>query len=199
MTTETSTTTHRQALGGRAFWFTGASSGALACPPRWDPNAISPNAVVLPLIELYHAYLTVQTADAVGMQAASVGPMSGVLPASEPGFTAKAIRKAHEDSGLTWEQLARSFGVSRRSLHLWANGGRMNAGNVEILMSFADLVNHINAATPSERRAALLAINEDGRSILDSFRSHYLDRRGFANSEWRPEGYLNAVHGDVST
>ena len=32
--------------------------------------------------------------------------------------TAKAIRKAHEDSGLTWDQLAKVFGVSRRSVHL---------------------------------------------------------------------------------
>jgi DNA-binding transcriptional regulator YiaG len=199
MTTETSSATHRQPLGDRTCWFTGASSSALACPPRWDLNALSPNAVVLPLIELYHAYLTVQTGDAIGMQVASVDPASGVLPASEPGSTAKAVRKAHEDSGLTWEQLARTFGVSRRSLHLWANGGRMNAGNVEILMNFVDLVNHMNAATPSERRTALLAINKDGRSVLDSFRSHYLERRGFANSEWRPEAYLNAIHDDDST
>src|SRR5437588_7013203 len=30
------------------------------------------------------------------------------------------LAEAHEVSGLTWEQIARYFGVSRRAVHLWA-------------------------------------------------------------------------------
>src|SRR5262245_36297225 len=33
-----------------------------------------------------------------------------------------AVRSLHDSSGLTWEQLARLFGVSRRAVHNWANG-----------------------------------------------------------------------------
>jgi len=74
----------------------------------------------------------------------------------------------------------------------------MNATNVEMLMSFVDLVNHMNAATPIERRAALLAINEDGQTVLDIFRSRYSARRGNLSTEPRPDWYLGALHGDVS-
>jgi hypothetical protein len=31
---------------------------------------------------------------------------------------------------MTWEALATAFGVSRRAVHLWANGGRMKEANV---------------------------------------------------------------------
>jgi len=81
---------------------------------------------------------------------------------------------------------------------MWANGGRMNAANVEMLMSFASLVSHMDAATPSERRAALLTVNDDGRSVLDNFRYQLLERRGLTESELRPDELLGALHGDVS-
>src|SRR6266542_2454198 len=45
---------------------------------------------------------------------------------------ALSVRHLYEASGLTWEQLARLFGVSRRAVHNWANGGRMTARHVEI-------------------------------------------------------------------
>ena len=43
------------------------------------------------------------------------------------------LAQTREASGLTWDQLARYFGVSRRSVHLWAAGGRMSAANEELL------------------------------------------------------------------
>ncbi|MBJ7337147.1 hypothetical protein [Mycolicibacterium sp.] len=75
----------------------------------------------------------------------------------------------------------------------------MNAANVEMLMDFVDLVNHMNAATPTERRAALLALGENGQSVLDEFRNQYSGRRGSLKAEQRPEDFLGALHGDVST
>ena len=36
-------------------------------------------------------------------------------------------------TGLTWDALARVFGVSRRAVHLWANGGRMKDANARQL------------------------------------------------------------------
>lgn len=47
--------------------------------------------------------------------------------------SAELLTRTHRESGLTWDQLARYFGVSRRAVHLWAAGGRMSATNEELL------------------------------------------------------------------
>lgn len=80
------------------------------------------------------------------------------------------VRWLHETSGLTWEQLGRVFGVSRRAVHLWATGARMNAANVEALFGLVDLVRAASGSTSDERRAWLLRPGSDGRSALDRVR-----------------------------
>jgi hypothetical protein len=112
--------------------------------------------------------------------------------------TAKAIRKAHEDSGLTWDQLAKVFCVSRRSVHSWANGARMNATNVELLMQFLGLLDCIEDASPDGRRSALLAIGADGQSALDRFRLSQSQLRGAFSDLPRPEALLGALHDDAT-
>ena len=47
--------------------------------------------------------------------------------------TRAAVSEFRRLAGLTWEQLARVFGVARRSLHFWASGPPINAGNEEHL------------------------------------------------------------------
>ncbi|KQY55660.1 hypothetical protein ASD11_14185 [Aeromicrobium sp. Root495] len=74
-----------------------------------------------------------------------------------------------EQSGLTWDQLGKVFGVSRRAVHLWANGGRVNAANERALRNFAAAVAAAKGETPDATRAALLSPGEDGRSILSAF------------------------------
>src|SRR5262249_19889708 len=74
-----------------------------------------------------------------------------------------------ENSGLTWEQRGKVFGVSRRAVHLWANGGRMNEVNAEVLRSFAAAVAAHQGGSPDITRAALLA-RESGESVVDTFR-----------------------------
>lgn len=76
-------------------------------------------------------------------------------------------------SGLTWDQLGRVFGVSRRAVHLWANGGRMNEGNAAVLREFSRVVRSIAAIEPDAVRAALLAVPADGYSVVDSFRRRH--------------------------
>jgi hypothetical protein len=76
----------------------------------------------------------------------------------------------HEQSGLTWDQLGRLFGVSRRTVHLWASGSGMNAANAETLFALVNLVSKAEGRTPGERRAALLRPGSGGRSAIDGFR-----------------------------
>ena len=80
------------------------------------------------------------------------------------------VRWIKDQSGLTWEQIARAFDVSRRAVHLWANGGRVSAGNAEAIQSFAALVRGASSATLDETRNALLSVGSDGLSPLDRFR-----------------------------
>jgi len=104
------------------------------------------------------------------------------------------VQRVHLDSGLTWEQLARLFGVSRRSLHLWASGGRLNAANEEFLVELSSVVSIIPGDTPNERRAALLKPQADGRSIFDQMRSRHGARATDINREpLTPEQVLESA------
>ena len=110
---------------------------------------------------------------------------------------AGGVRWLHEASGLTWEQLGRVFGVSRRAIHLWASGGRMNATNAELL---GQLIAQVRAlpGDADERRAALLAPNQDGSSMVDRFRArNRSDARGVSGTPFRPEELLGARNDDT--
>ena len=80
------------------------------------------------------------------------------------------VRRVREASGLTWDQIARVFGVSRRAVHHWAVGESMSAHNLELLSRFDRLVHKTQGSSPEETRAALFAADEDGLSPLDAFR-----------------------------
>lgn len=107
-------------------------------------------------------------------------PSDLVLPAviSEPATpasvteklsgTAVAIREVRERAGLTWDQIARLFGVSRRSVHLWAGGGRMTAANEESLLRVANLVSSMDGAVALDVRRAVLALLDDSRRVRAS-------------------------------
>ena len=80
------------------------------------------------------------------------------------------LRWIHEASGLTWEQLGRVFGVSRRAVHMWATGARMNAANAEALFALAELLRGAPSDAVDSRRSWLLRPDTEGRSPLDRFR-----------------------------
>ena len=69
---------------------------------------------------------------------------------------ATRVRQVKDDSGLTWNQFRRLFGVSQRSVHLWASGGRMNARNEERLAYIEQVVSTLGLATAQQRRDTLL-------------------------------------------
>lgn len=153
---------------------------------------IAASLVMSPTVML-GAYLLAPQSIPVDISVEQLPYRSGLIPLVEQMPTAKAINKAHEDSGLTWEQLARVFGVSRRAVHMWANGARMNATNAELLMRLIGFLDQIEGG-PHQRRATLLAIGADGKSALDRFRSQHtnVDRR--FDSLPRPEALLGALH-----
>jgi len=91
-------------------------------------------------------------------------------PAVEVRSDQEEVRWVKENSGLTWDQLGKVFGVSRRAVHLWANGGRMNEANAQVLRNFAAAVAAHHGGSPEKTRAALLAHERGFDSVVDRFR-----------------------------
>jgi hypothetical protein len=192
----------------RKLWFEDATnSGApdlLAPPlvgvrvPHLAGVSLLPGAIVASPGMMLDALLIAEHVPSLGLLVQGVPQAATAELLTGGNSTAKAIRKAHEDSGLTWEQLARVFCVSRRSVHSWANGARMNATNVELLMRFVGYLDRLEAASPDERRTALLAIGRDGKSALDRFRLNYSQLRDAFDTLPRPESLLGAEHDDVA-
>lgn len=81
--------------------------------------------------------------------------------------TQKAINELRILSGLTWDQLAKLFNVSRRSLHSWASGQPLSSFNEESLNRLLGTVRFINRGSASFNRSLLLSPGTDGRPVLD--------------------------------
>ena len=82
-------------------------------------------------------------------------------------LAASRVRRLKNKSGLTWDQLRRLFGVSERSMHLWAGGARMNARNAERLAYLEQVVHALGAKDADQCREALVSSpGGRGRSIL---------------------------------
>ncbi|WP_142305494.1 hypothetical protein [Mycobacterium intracellulare] len=108
-----------------------------------------------------------------------------------------------ERSGLTWDQLGKVFGVSRRAVHMWANGGRLNESNARRLREFSATIRAIESETPGPTtpdavRGHLLEVGPDGLSIVDRLR-----RERSVGPSWGapfgPERLVGAVRDPLRT
>lgn len=81
---------------------------------------------------------------------------STVEPESPQQTAAAAVSELHRIAGLTWEQLARVLGVSRRSLHFWASGRPINADNEEQLRRLLQAIRKADRGTARANREMLL-------------------------------------------
>jgi len=89
--------------------------------------------------------------------------------------TAQLLAETRAASGLTWDQIARYFGVSRRAVHLWASGGRMTASNEELLAHLVRVVDAVKHLEAGDRRQALLR-SDSGLNIVDTERARRSSR-----------------------
>lgn len=78
-----------------------------------------------------------------------------------------ALNELRKLSGLTWEQLAKLFNVSRRSLHFWASGQPLSRFNEENLNRLLGTIRYINRGSASLNRNLLLSSGQDGRLLFD--------------------------------
>jgi transcriptional regulator with XRE-family HTH domain len=81
--------------------------------------------------------------------------------------TAAAVLEIRRLSGLTWEELADLFDVSRRSVHHWASGKPVNAEHDQALRGVLTALRHLDRGDPAATRALLLTSDRGGNSLLD--------------------------------
>lgn len=109
--------------------------------------------------------------------------------------TASAVRRLKERSGLSWQQLADAFGVTRRALHFWVNGGKMAPASEERLRTLTQVIDGFRSANPKIVREALLAPGTTGVSKLVELTSAVTPRRVGARRSIADQ--LNAVQDDT--
>jgi hypothetical protein len=68
----------------------------------------------------------------------------------------EVIADIKKRSGMTWHQVARLFGVDRRSVHLWVRGGGISSEHIERAFSLQSLLDRIDAGNPMRNRVELL-------------------------------------------
>lgn len=93
-----------------------------------------------------------------------------------PDTTTASIAELRKLSGLTWDQLARLFDVSRRSVHFWASGKAMTSSNEERLHRTLGVIRKIDRGSATANRNALLANAADGNVPFDLLASGQYDR-----------------------
>lgn len=92
----------------------------------------------------------------------------------EASSPADSVRRLRDATGLTWDQVARMFGVSRRAVHLWANGGKLSAANEELLVKANEIVAQLPGESADEVRREFLRPQPGGRlSLYDELRSRH--------------------------
>jgi len=101
-----------------------------------------------------------------------------------------AIMELRRISGLTWDQLARLFGVTPRSLHFWASGKPLTPANEEHLHRLLATIRRLDRGSAQENRSLLLGVREDGvipfDLLLEEQYAHVLSLLGLGRLPARP-------------
>jgi transcriptional regulator with XRE-family HTH domain len=83
---------------------------------------------------------------------------------------AAAIHEIRRRSGLTWDELADLFDVSRRSVHHWANGKVVNAQHDQAIRTALFALRKLDRGASGQTRDWLLAPDSEGVSAFDLLR-----------------------------
>lgn len=89
------------------------------------------------------------------------------VPIVMSGQAGAAISELRRLSGFTWDQLARLFNVSRRSLHFWASGKVMTPSNEEHLQRLLVAIRKMDRGSATANRTALLTGGASGAIPFD--------------------------------
>lgn len=83
---------------------------------------------------------------------------------------ASAMMEIRRRASLTWDELADLFGVTRRSVHHWANGNTVNSKNEQAIRQVLAIVRRLDGGASSDTKALLLTAGLDGLTVMDLMR-----------------------------
>jgi len=128
-----------------------------------------PNIIFTRILTAPRSTTTSQEILDQNLAAASEMTTSGIAIAStsSPEATQKALSELRRLSGLTWEQLAKLFNVSRRSLHFWASGQPLSRFNEEHLNRLLGTIRYVDRGSASLNRSLLLRPDGNGNPLFD--------------------------------
>ncbi|BDA66316.1 hypothetical protein RIVM261_051510 [Rivularia sp. IAM M-261] len=81
--------------------------------------------------------------------------------------TRKAVNELRKLSGLTWDQLAKIFNVSRRTMHFWASGQPLSSFNEENLNRLLGTIRYVDRGRADINRSLLISPGSDGKPLID--------------------------------
>jgi len=141
----------------------------LTKPPAFVANVRTPSILKSRILSSLYSTSTYRETINRSLVAASEMTTSGVTVEfiSSPESTQKSLSKIRRLSGLTWEQIAKLFNVSRRSLHFWASGQPLSRFNEEQLNRLLGTIQFIDQGSASLNRSLLLQPNVDGNPLFD--------------------------------
>lgn len=116
-------------------------------------------------------------------------------PAQEVGAALQRLRTV---SGLTWGEVAKALGVSRRAVHHWVAGARISARHAARLRALTQLVALNDAGEPDRTRARVIAPDSQGRSVLDLFSQQFHSPRSIPLSTQSLSDILEASREDLA-
>ncbi len=93
----------------------------------------------------------------VGLAVFKQSVVSKIVGAPRSFKAREAIFELKRLGGLTWEELSTLLSVTRRSLHLWANGSPINSLNEKHVRDLLVTMRELDRGTARENRALLLA------------------------------------------
>ena len=102
---------------------------------------------------------------------AGPSPQIAVLPATDSETTASAILEIRRLSGLTWEELAVVFGVSRRSVHHWASGKTVSSSHDQDIRRVLVIVRRLDRGDAALTRNLLLSPDVAGQAIFHQLKA----------------------------
>jgi len=116
----------------------------------------------------------VTPADAVALNAITAQPGTlPAIPAAQPlppvdqSAVPGMLQRLRRLSGLSWGEIARAVGVSRRTIHNWLAGARVADVHLTLLLALSRVVDIVATGSVEATRTALMQPTANGRSILD--------------------------------
>jgi len=100
----------------------------------------------------------------------SAAPNNAVFPSNSPDSTpstARSILAIRQLANLTWDETAKVFGVSRRSVHLWANGRHPSGDQERKLNRVLGILSAHQDLGSSKLREKLMASARPGTLFFD--------------------------------